>query len=456
MQWSLRHIPVGAEGTQETLRTIGGLIAASQESPNTRLVALKILADSHVSPADTVRAMRTIYTWIKRNIAYLPDPLDVELVQSPENTLTLKAGDCDDQATLMSAFAVNLGVPARLVTIGESTDAMQHIYAELLLDGQWTAADTTIPQSFGYAPKLQARQIYDVKGSAMNTLGQAGQSLPMTVEDFQSQLYNSILETLKKGWKNQIISRADVVTMLDAMNTGAQPNELDGTLAEAPTRQAAQDFLTWLNTDYPTVDRSLTGPGNLAGIFDSILGVVKSVASAIPGVGQIVAGGINLITGGGTKTASGQDVNLRDIEAAINSSAAVDLNAIMAWISRQNGAIGWLPVTSRNSFLKPPTLPMYLLNGQLSMDPNSVVPFSGHAQTEAGGANAVSEMNKQFGVSGGGYTSPDMYYKLIPTNTPTGSTGTSIFATDGSGLFSNPYILIGGSILAYLLLSRRR
>lgn len=88
-----------------------------------------------------------VYSWMKRNIQYVRDPYQIELLQSPIRTLQLKYGDCDDHSILAAALLSSLGVPTRFKVV--KTDPTQpdnftHVYVEYNATGQWRAFDPTL------------------------------------------------------------------------------------------------------------------------------------------------------------------------------------------------------------------------------------------------------------------------------------------------------------------------
>jgi len=477
VEWNLRHIPSGREGTDATLAAIGGLIAASEQTPVVRLSALSILDQYNVSAADSYSAMAALFDWTRRNVQYLPDPTDIELVQSPENTLKLLVGDCDDQATLMGAFAANLGIPARLVTVGHDPDAMEHIYPEALLNGQWTAMDTTVPNPFGFRPQLPYRKIYDLRGTPMVNLGATGQVVPVTVDAFQSSVYRAVYNQVAYDWQSGNINYADLRAYLSLFDSGGQPPELKGTPAELPARQAISDFMK--TVDQAGIGTQRTGLKGLP-LLDSVLGVVKSVVSVIPGVGGVLSslipggGGGASIVNGQVQSANGQFPQTSDIQTMANAATPNLAQLLISWANQRPAhglsAITSVAITSSQSSLNPPTLPIYFWvandgnQGKFSMSANSFVPYSGTPQTIGGGAQAVTLVTNQSGAMTPQLDSAN-WYKINPVNaslpTATGSAltpgaaSTGLFSSLGP-LFSNPLVLIGGSVLVYLLLRPKR
>lgn len=292
MRHTLRQIPNGRAGTDATLKHIGDLISASQETPAVRLSALSILEKKNVNPKDQLRSISALFTWTKSQIRYVRDPIDVETIQAPEITLKLKAGDCDDHAALMASFAANLGIPARLVTVGHHHDQMSHIFAEALIGGKWIPLDTTINQPIGYRAPLPISRIYDMRGRKVMSLGTATQIFPVAKSDLQYQMYLAAYNQMLLNWNRGLINRTDVAGYLRVMDEGNSPSR--GTIAHNPMRKAITDFLARIDSSGAQSSKpagQLSGLEGMNGFLKSIWGAVKKVAGAV----------VKTVTGGGEK-----------------------------------------------------------------------------------------------------------------------------------------------------------
>lgn len=301
MQYELGRIPSGASGTDATLRTIGRLVTESQNRPVVRIVALSILERANVDTRDLYQVMRALWEWTRRTIRYIRDPRDVETVQSPEITLHLKAGDCDDHAALMAAFAVNLGIPTGFVTIGLNADTQSHIYPEFFVNGRWIAGDTTSGQGFGYRAHLPSEKHYTTEGKAMPSLSGPTTFLPIRTVDLQQKMYNAAYNQLRFNWQRGLINRSDVASYLRVIAEGNHPGR--GTIAEKPMKDAITDFLSQIDSHAWVSSKpvgALNGLEGLDGFLSSVWNAVKGVVGgAIGGVVKIAGGVLKSITGGG-------------------------------------------------------------------------------------------------------------------------------------------------------------
>lgn len=93
-----------------------------------------------------------IHRFVQGQIRYQLDPVDVELLQSPDKTLERMAGDCDDQAVLVASLLMAIGIPARFVAIGFEPNVYEHVYAEAKCGTRWISIETTEPVPVGWNP----------------------------------------------------------------------------------------------------------------------------------------------------------------------------------------------------------------------------------------------------------------------------------------------------------------
>lgn len=95
---------------------------------------------------------RAIQAWVQQHIEYRRDPPDVELVQTPQVTLQLKAGDCDDQAVLTAALLQATGHPAQFIAVGVNGQPLSHVLTQTLIGTKWVAVETIERRGLGWMP----------------------------------------------------------------------------------------------------------------------------------------------------------------------------------------------------------------------------------------------------------------------------------------------------------------
>lgn len=140
----------GKKGIWDTLKIMGGLVRAGKNSGAIRARAAAIVAPC--SPKDWKCEAVTAHAWVQNNIRYLRDITDTETVTTPEKTLELGAGDCDDQSILLASLLESIGHPTRFVAIGFEPNIFSHVYVETLIGTVWVPLETTEPVEAGWSP----------------------------------------------------------------------------------------------------------------------------------------------------------------------------------------------------------------------------------------------------------------------------------------------------------------
>jgi transglutaminase-like putative cysteine protease len=148
---ALSGIPNGQAGSIATLRTMRQIVRDAVRDPKQQIreTALSILRGVN-SFSEQARA---IQQWVQRNIEYRRDPPDVELVQTPQVTLQLRAGDCDDQAVLVASLLQATGHPTQFIAIGLDGAPLTHVLTQTLIGTSWVAVETIEPRPLGWMPK---------------------------------------------------------------------------------------------------------------------------------------------------------------------------------------------------------------------------------------------------------------------------------------------------------------
>lgn len=146
----LGQIPDGVAGAKVTMQSMRDLVLAAVRDPKqqVREAALSIIA-GNTGFADQARRLQQ---WVQSNIAYVHDPVTVELVQTPQYTLTQRAGDCDDQAVLLASMLDATGHPARFIAVGLAGQPLSHVMVQTKIGTQWVGAETIIPRPLGWMP----------------------------------------------------------------------------------------------------------------------------------------------------------------------------------------------------------------------------------------------------------------------------------------------------------------
>lgn len=158
MTATLQAIPDGKAGTVATLKIMKELVKAGKTTLPVRNLALSLI--SGLPQKDYFNELKVLHRFVRDNIRYVRDVHGVETVQTPDVTLALRAGDCDDKSVLLAALLESIGHPTRFVAIGFKPDDFVHVYVENRVGTAWVPAETTEPVDVGWSPKNIVSRIY--------------------------------------------------------------------------------------------------------------------------------------------------------------------------------------------------------------------------------------------------------------------------------------------------------
>lgn len=151
MSATLQAIPDGKAGTVATLKIMREITKAGKTSLPVRNLAIGLI--SHLQQKDYFNEIKTLHRFVRDQIRYVKDVRGVETVQTPDVTLAIRAGDCDDKSVLLAALLESIGHPTRFVAIGFKPDDFVHVYVETRIGTSWVPVETTEPVEVGWSPK---------------------------------------------------------------------------------------------------------------------------------------------------------------------------------------------------------------------------------------------------------------------------------------------------------------
>lgn len=149
---TLTRIPSGDAGTIATLRVMRDFARQAVRDPAQTIRAKARDLLSGVPPRQWVPEIRALHAFVRDSIRYTRDPVDVELVQTPEKTLEYGQGDCDDKATLLAALLSAAGHPAQFVAVGLNGGPFSHVLVESQINRGWIPLETIIDREPGWWP----------------------------------------------------------------------------------------------------------------------------------------------------------------------------------------------------------------------------------------------------------------------------------------------------------------
>jgi len=110
---------------------------------------------SHLPQKDYLGEARALFQFVRDRIRYIREP--IEGLQTPEATLQMRSGDCDDKVILLGALLTATGAPVRFVAGGYAPDQFSHVWLRASVAGRWVPMDPTEPRPMGWEPPLPFR-----------------------------------------------------------------------------------------------------------------------------------------------------------------------------------------------------------------------------------------------------------------------------------------------------------
>lgn len=150
------RISSGDRGIAQTIRYMQGVAVGNEGAASAEIRRQALTIVQPIASRDQQGEIAAILQWVKNNIAFRGEYQ--ETVQTPLVTLQLRAGDCDDQSSLLAALLMSLGYKVRFNTVAADPSApwaFSHVFTEVFQrkSGQWISLDATVPASYpGWRP----------------------------------------------------------------------------------------------------------------------------------------------------------------------------------------------------------------------------------------------------------------------------------------------------------------
>lgn len=143
----------GAPGIFDTLRLMRRLVNDYKTNPQIRQAAIAV---AFLTPAqDELSEIESVFSFVRDHIRYTQDVYGVETLATPDKTLLLRVGDCDDMTVLLGAMLESIGYQTRFVVEGyHDFENFEHVYLEVYCPrtGAWIALDATEQNAMGWSP----------------------------------------------------------------------------------------------------------------------------------------------------------------------------------------------------------------------------------------------------------------------------------------------------------------
>lgn len=152
----LGSIPNGNDGAFATVSAMRGMVRRYKSHPAIRNAALSI---TFTTPErDQLAEVDALFSFVRDHIRYVRDVRGIETLATPTKTLEMKAGDCDDQSTLLAAMLESLGYRTRFVIVAfNGSPYFAHVYLQAMTREGWVNLDPTEDHAVGWAPKNATR-----------------------------------------------------------------------------------------------------------------------------------------------------------------------------------------------------------------------------------------------------------------------------------------------------------
>lgn len=99
-----------------------------------QIVTRKCGNDWCIPERDHMGEVSALFWEVRRRVRYTLDPVIFDAFQTPDKTLELKAGDCDDATGLLAAMLISIGLPvSSRVVHTRGWDTWNHIYLVVTL-----------------------------------------------------------------------------------------------------------------------------------------------------------------------------------------------------------------------------------------------------------------------------------------------------------------------------------
>lgn len=150
-QTRLEAIPGGRSGTRATLRLMSRLVRDSAEDYELIAFARSLIA--HLPPKAWRAEACAIFYFVRDRIRYVQDPVGLESIAGPLETLRVGQGDCDDKSVLAVSLLQAIGHPARFLAVGFDGEPLSHVLVETYIADRWVPMELTENLPFGEYPE---------------------------------------------------------------------------------------------------------------------------------------------------------------------------------------------------------------------------------------------------------------------------------------------------------------
>ncbi len=145
-------ISEGRQGTFETLKMMCALVREWKKNIHIRDLALQLTASDEEK--NFYSEIESVFNYVRDQIRYTQDTTDVEGLNTPDLTIQLQAGDCDDKAVLLSALLESIGHKCAFRAVGfdNCPESLSHVLVLTKVGSEWVSLDATEHVRMGWQP----------------------------------------------------------------------------------------------------------------------------------------------------------------------------------------------------------------------------------------------------------------------------------------------------------------
>lgn len=147
---TLSDIPSGDAGIRATLKVMRRMVLAARVDPAVRQVAQQLT--NALPPKAYGKEVTALFNFVRDRIRYVQDVRDVETLQTPQRTLIIKSGDCDDKSMLIATLLESIGHKTLFKAVGVRGQSLSHVYVQTMLGNKWISLDCTMRYPAGWEP----------------------------------------------------------------------------------------------------------------------------------------------------------------------------------------------------------------------------------------------------------------------------------------------------------------
>lgn len=276
MTTSLVPLSGGRAGVVQTLTAMRGYVNKFRVNPEINAFAVRLV--NQLPQKDYKGEINALFNYVKNSIRYTRDVNNVETVRDPEITLKMKAGDCDDKATLLATLLETIGFKTRFHAMGRATGSICHVIVEVQnpTNGLWIPLETTADVLAGWMPSDIAQSVYYYEGGRTETINGLFSSIRKSVKKVASGAGKLVKSTAKKSLNvTKSLSKGDI--------KGAASAEWAGTKEQLSTaNQLRKDIHAAI---VPKIVRDAEGKlsdATIKALSSKAGGIVLSILSVIP------------------------------------------------------------------------------------------------------------------------------------------------------------------------------